>query len=56
MVNLLGFSTLYPKVNLVNNGVIMMVIMDKTTRAARMSSVKIPYLRARLAVAKVVDI
>ena len=33
-----------------------MVTMDKTTRAARISSVKIPYSRARLAVARVVDI
>jgi len=41
---------------LARNGEVIMETIDKITRAVRISSVKIPYLRPRLAVARVVDI
>ena len=41
---------------MVKNGPRIIVMIDKMTRDAKSSSLKIPYSTAKLAVAKVVDI
>lgn len=55
-MNPLGSWSSRRKVNLVKNGAIVIVTMDKTTSDAKRLSLKIPYAAAMLAVAKVVDI
>ena len=53
---LLGLRVLRRNVNLVKNGAIVIVTIDRTNNPARRPSLKIPYSAAMLAVAKVVDI
>jgi len=54
--NLLGFCSPRRKANLIKNGPKIIVTRDKTTSDAKRLSLKIPYVAAMLAVAKVVDI